>query len=537
MNLYSNAIEDERVRRYLPVNRVMAGENFLGAEAVVNNPEVQLFLWGKTKPECTIQPGGWILVDFGIELHGGVRLLSREAGKIRLRFGESDGLADQEPNQDHAVHDTELLLPRNGMIEYGNTAFRFARIDSLEPEKNLAFQNILAVALYRELEWTGSFESSDERLNRIWDTAIYTVRMNMQDFLYDGAKRDRLVFMGDLHPEAKAVFCAFDDVSIVPDSMDFIVSHSADTADMNRIRSYPFWWVITLQDYYWRTADISYLARQRDLLLELLAVFAGYVDSAGSEQVPECRFLDWPNREKTAAMHAGLQGLLFWTLKCGEALCAVLDIAFPGAAADAVRRMKNHLPDCGDSKAAAAMLTLSGLKNRADVVSRNRFSGVSTFFGYYMLQALPTGPALELIRRYWGAMLDFGATTFWEDFDLTWTRNAGRIDELPQPGKDDLHADFGNFCYKGLRHSLCHGWAAGPAPFLSERVLGVRFLEPGGRRIEVAPELGGLEFVSGVVPSAFGPIRVTADAGGEVEVKAGENIIVEISKEKEALCV
>ena len=319
--------------------------------------------------------------------------------------------------------------------------------------------------------------------------------------------------------------------------MDFIVSHSADTADMNRIRSYPFWWVITLHDYYWRTADISYLARQRDLLLELLAVFAGYVDSAGSEQVPECRFLDWPNREKTAAMHAGLQGLLFWALKCGEALCAVLDIAFPGAAADAVRRMKNHLPDCGDSKAAAAMLTLSGLKNRADVVSRNRFSGVSTFFGYYMLQALPTGPALELIRRYWGAMLDFGATTFWEDFDLTWTRNAGRIDELPQPGKDDLHADFGNFCYKGLRHSLCHGWAAGPAPFLSERVLGVRFLEPGGRRIEVAPELGGLEFVSGVVPSAFGPIRVTADAGGEVEVKAGENIIVEISKEKEALCV
>ncbi|MEI3005755.1 MAG: hypothetical protein V8T87_14225 [Victivallales bacterium] len=88
MNLYSNAIEDERVRRYLPVNRVMTGENFLGAEAVVNNPEVQLFLWGKTKPECTIQPGGWILVDFGIELHGGVRLLSREAGKIRLRFGE-----------------------------------------------------------------------------------------------------------------------------------------------------------------------------------------------------------------------------------------------------------------------------------------------------------------------------------------------------------------------------------------------------------------------------------------------------------------
>lgn len=535
MRIYQAAHHDTRVRDYLFTRRVIWSENTVNAGLLVGNREFQAQITS-ANPVTEILTGGSLLLDFGIEFHGAVRFVTGSAaGKIRLRFGESVSEAMGCPDQDHAIHDAELVLPRMGMLEYGNTAFRFVRIDALD--RNVQLINVHGVALYRDQKVTGAFHSSDERLNRIWDTAIYTVRMNMQDFLYDGAKRDRLVFMGDLHPEAKAVFCAFDDVSIVPDSMDFIVSHSADTADMNRIRSYPFWWVITLHDYYWRTADISYLARQRDLLLELLAVFAGYVDSAGSEQVPECRFLDWPNREKTAAMHAGLQGLLFWALKCGEALCAVLDIAFPGAAADAVRRMKNHLPDCGDSKAAAAMLTLSGLKNRADVVSRNRFSGVSTFFGYYMLQTLPTGPALELIRRYWGAMLDFGATTFWEDIDLTWTRNAGRIDELPQPGKDDLHADFGNFCYKGLRHSLCHGWAAGPAPFLSERVLGVRFLEPGGRRIEVAPELGGLEFVSGVVPSAFGPIRVTADAGGEVEVKAGENIIVEISKEKEALCV
>ena len=60
-----------------------------------------------------------------------------------------------------------------------------------------------------------------------------------------------------------------------------------------------------------------------------------------------------------------------------------------------------------------------------------------------MLQTLPTGPALELIRRYWGAMLDFGATTFWEDFDLDWLKNTSPISELPVPGKDDLHADFG----------------------------------------------------------------------------------------------
>lgn len=27
-------------------------------------------------------------------------------------------------------------------------------------------------------------------------------------------------------------------------------------------------------------------------------------------------------------------------------------------------------------------------------------------------------------------MLDLGATTFWEDFDINWKKNAARIDEL-----------------------------------------------------------------------------------------------------------
>ena len=90
--------------------------------------------------------------------------------------------------------------------------------------------------------------------------------------------------------------------------------------------------------------------------------------------------------------------------------------------------------------------------------------------------------APRLHPQYWGGMLDFGATTFWEDFDLAWTKNAGRIDELVSAGKKDLHADFGDHCYIGLRHSLCHGWAGGPTAWLTEHVLGIRPLEPGFAR-------------------------------------------------------
>ena len=43
--------------------------------------------------------------------------------------------------------------------------------------------------------------------------------------------------------------------------------------------------------------------------------------------------------------------------------------------------------------------------------------------------------AFNLIENYWGKMLEFGATTFWEDFDVEWTKNAYGIDEMPQIGK------------------------------------------------------------------------------------------------------
>ncbi len=163
--IYQNSIADERVRRYLPCTRITASSGAETPDALVGNLEKQIFLWGKKGRVCKIAPQGFILLDFGIELHGGVRLLSENAGHIRVRFGESAGEAMSRPDMDHSVHDAELLLPANGLLEYGSTAFRFVRIDNAGSE-TLVFQNIMAVALFRDLSWDGSFVSSDERLNR-----------------------------------------------------------------------------------------------------------------------------------------------------------------------------------------------------------------------------------------------------------------------------------------------------------------------------------------------------------------------------------
>ena len=75
-------------------------------------------------------------------------------------------------------------------------------------------------------------------------------------------------------------------------------------------------------------------------------------------------------------------------------------------------------------------------------------------------------------------------------------------------GIQDIHGDNGAFCYKGLRHSLCHGWASGPTAFLAEDVLGIHILEAGCGAIELRPKLGDLQWARGTYPTPLGILRV-----------------------------
>ena len=129
-----------------------------------------------------------------------------------------------------------------------------------------------------------------------------------------------------------------------------------------------------------------------------------------------------------------------------------------------------------------------------------------------MLEAMSLADAvqhgIDTVRQYWGGMLDMGATSFWEDFSTEWMQNAFRIDELPVAGKKDIHGDFGDFCYKGFRHSLCHGWSSGPAAWLINHVLGIQGADVGCRTVRIAPFLGDLIWAEGSFPTPRGVIEV-----------------------------
>lgn len=467
------------------------------------------------------------LLDFGRELQGGIQLVTGQSSqkeiKVRVRFGESvsEAMCDITPENgatnDHAMRDFEVTLPWLGVAEAGNSGFRFVRIDVQEEEATLLLKEVRAIFTYRDIPYLGSFHCSDSRLNDIWMTGAYTVHLNMQEYIWDGVKRDRLVWIGDLHPELMTVNTVFGYNEVIPKSLDLIRNTTPVPNWMNGISSYSIWWLLIHRDWYFYQGDLEYLKEQRVYMATLLEHLITKIGEDGKENLDGTRFLDWPSSPNQKGVDAGLQALMVMAMDAGEEMALVMgerDLA--QKCRKAAKKLRTYIPDHNQSKQGAALMALAGLmdpqKADKEVLSVGGPKGFSTFYGYYMLEAMALAGnyqgAMDIISEYWGAMLDLGATTFWEDFHIDWAKNGARIDEIVPEGKIDVHSAYGDYCYKGFRHSLCHGWASGPTAWLSKYVLGVQVLEPGFKKIKIEPHLGDLEWAEGTFPTPYGIIEV-----------------------------
>ncbi len=476
----------------------------------------------------TLREGASLLLDFGRELQGGIQLVrtihgSHKAARIRLCLGESvseamSSVDDPETSatNDHSVRDAEIPLPWLGSVEFGNSGFRFARLDLVDGDgEEVGLVAVRAVSRIRNLDYLGTFRCSDERLNQIWQTGAYTVHLCMQDYLWDGIKRDRLVWMGDMHPEVMTVNTVFGNEEVVRKSLDYVRDNTPPDEWMNGICSYSLWWIIIQHHLYQWYGDMDYLKEQREYLRALLHTVMGQMDG-NREAYAEGRFIDWPSNDQPAVIHAGLQALSVRALEAGADLAFRLgEKVLREECLAAAKWLRTYVPDMVENSQAAALLSLSGMVDAADasaIILRNGAEKFTSFMGYYLLEALARSghysEAMDLISDYWGRMLDLGATTFWEDFNYADARNAARIDEPVPDGKFDIHADGGAWCYVGLRHSFCHGWASGPTAWLSRHVLGVEAVEPGFRKVRIEPHLDHLEWAEGTFPTPQGIIAV-----------------------------
>lgn len=548
---YQNSHFDERKRKTIFPTRILWTQGIVKNANTLLKDTVQQIAREETEL-CTLKSANGnkasILLDYGTEIHGGMRLLAwsdstGRGAKIRVRFGESVSEAmstvgeESNATNDHARRDLLIEVGRLSANTIGETGFRFIRIDLEESDAELTLKSVCAVLIYRDLTYRGNFCCDDEFLNRIWDVGAYTVHLNMQEYIWDGIKRDRLVWIGDMHPEILTIRIVFGEDPSVEKSLDFAREKAPLPNWMNGMASYTMWYACIVYDWYLYTGNQMFLERQKEYLKGVCERLSEFIDESGKDTVCEGRFLDWPSSDNSKAVDAGVQALHI--LAC-ESLKKIFDALgekeFSDKCSKDIKHLKKCKVECKDSKQAAALMVLAGMKEaqtvNEEVLSRNGAEGMSTFLGYYILKARALAGdyegCLKCIKEYWGGMLSLGATTFWEDFNIAWMKDAGRIDELLTEGKKDVHAIYGGYCYKGHRHSLCHGWASAVTAWLSEYVLGVQIMEPGCKKIKIEPHLGNLKWVEGSYPTPYGEVEIshkrTTDGKIESTVKAPKEI-------------
>ncbi len=550
---FSKGKNEISVKYILPV-RIIGCDNAENAEVLLKDLPSQAIRGGE--PECAVlHRGGYMLFDFGTELAGGITVTVRylkedekEERKnpnpsLRAVFGESVSEAMSARGEknfvnDHSMRDITREYGFMSTFRIGQTGFRFVRLESCDAD--IEILAVKGAFEYRDIPYIGEFSCNDKRLEEIWNVGAYTVHLNMQDYLWDGIKRDRMVWIGDTHPEMLTICSVFGSNECVTKSMDHTRDITPYTEWMNGHLSYSMWWVVLQRDWYFQSGDKTYLEENKEYLFNLLERTILLIDESGSFTYDGHMFVDWSSND-TSYAKSGVIATVALALKNGAELARILsnDLLAEKCIKVYNRIDRSELKYDGN-KQVAALVAISGLepaeKINKNILSKDPLGGLSTFLGGYVLQARAEAGdmegALEIIRKYWGAMLDFGATTFWEDFDLSWTENAAPIDEPVPEGKKDIHGDCGKFCYKQFRHSLCHGWASGPTWFLSRYALGVRILKPGCKKLLIKPYLANLSHVKGKYPTPYGIVTVehTRDAFGNIKtsVDAPKEIEIEI---------
>ena len=520
------------MKEYLLPVKIKASSGICDAEKLLQRKRIYQPTF--SSEGVAVAKKGYLILDFGREYNGGVRIVVNQVNNtehsefVRIRFGESLSETCSEigtggATNAHSVRDfSRVLLPSMSDTEIGKTGFRFVRLD-FPGGTEIELVAVLGVYEHCGLSPKGSFSCSDSLINEIYETSVRTLYLNLQNgLIFDGIKRDRLVWAGDLNPEIRAALALYGECKNVENALLFSAESAPLPRWMNGLPAYSVWWLISVSEYCLHTGKQVFFRSIRDYLLKLVARIDVCVREDGRQDFREYEdsemrnFLDW-NSFGSDDSFFGIHAMTKIAMQKTEALLRTFgEMEGAERCLGVFRKLQRIQVPKMTNKGAAALCFLAGELRDTKIISAGGAAGMSSFMSYYEMKALArTGQvneALSMMRTYFGGMLAKGATTFWEDFDVEWQAGSGRIDEFPKPGERDIHGDFGRHCYRGFRHSLCHGWAAGCTAFLPEEILGIHILDTGCATVQVRPALGDLEWAKCEFPTPNGMLRVEAVA-------------------------
>ncbi|HUY81665.1 MAG TPA: alpha-L-rhamnosidase C-terminal domain-containing protein [Acidobacteriaceae bacterium] len=469
-----------------------------------------------------------ILLDFGREVVGRLKLVSDsdEAGRVTIQYGESEGEAFHEP---YLGIDPIYVAPHG--TAYGpKSAFRYALI-RFTGGKDVRYKAIELAGIQYPVTYQGYFDSSDPSLNQMWTVGAYTAHLCMQDDIWDAPKRDRGRWMGDLDVSGRTIEDAFGDRFLMSDTLDRLLGTTPIREDVNGIPGYSAFWVIGEAHYYTHMGSMKQLESTHTRLVQLLNYMKKELDSRQlfADTNHAWPFVDWSPElnGKDAETLRATQMEFYAAFRDGVYLLRQLhDTANADRFAKEADAMKaasqKYLLDPSGSFGTRwqvnAYAVLSGVANPSQypAIWKNSLASVghikynalimTPYYTYYVVSAMAKmdqrQAALDWIRKYWGGMLDEGATSFWEGYDPAWYKGS------------DFHASLQADNMSGYRVSLAHGWSSGVTPWLMEQVLGIHSTGQGFSTVSIRPDLLDLKWVRGAEPTPRGLLGVAIKKDG-----------------------
>lgn len=462
-------------------------------------------------------------LDFGREVVGFPRLAIKGArGGEVVALGYSELLEHGRvvPNRCEVRYaDRYIARPGDQSWEaFDKRAFRYLQIDVYNAPQGLTIEDLSLNFTTYDVAERGRFESSDDRLNRIWEIGAWTVQLNMEDAYTDCPWRERAQWLGDLRIEGLCNFYAFGDELLlrrgirqmaISRKIGGLIQGCYPNDAGHTLPPFALIWALCLDDHHQQTGDRRFAREMLPALKDTLAFFEKHTNRHGMVQDPPgWNFVDWTPLA-TWGEAASVNGLYILALDAGARLGRVagetaLANRWSRRAETLRQNLRERLWDAeagilretrnGDaifhkySQNSTALAVLAGVLTGEEAAQALRTVLTpaefcveigTPYFAFYFLDALfqagLRAEALDYLRVKWGAMLDAGATTWWEH----WTDHA----------------------------SLCHGWSAAPTYFLSREILGVRNAAPGWRRVRVEPWTAGLTSCRGAVPLPQGDLR------------------------------
>lgn len=518
-----------RTYTLLPVDATHRSAGFAHVEALISPNPREDFTAQMPTTSSPAADSPALLLDFGRELAGRVLIESgcNCEAQVLVSYGESEGEA---LSGSHYLGTNLLRVPPHAVARGPKSGFRYAWLRFVSGTPETSFRSIRVEGIAYPVVYRGSFESSDPLLNQIWETAAYTAHLCMQDGVWDAPKRDRGRWAGDLDVAGPVISDVFGDSFLFDDTLTRLIPPPGQ--HVNGIPGYTALWITALADLYRHNGDQYALERNHVALLRLLAQMDAEIDASGRFTNHDHRwlFVDWAPGLFAFTDEAAEGTELEFVRGYREGAWLLSELGDRAAADRCNARAETLAADARAHFAAAdgtfgerwqlnAMAVLAGVARQSDdpaiwdhVLSHvgpgSQEQTISPYFNFYLLQALARmghrREALDWLRSYWGGMLAEDATSFWEAYDLRWPKENSHL---------SLQADGTT----GYFVSLAHGWSGGPAAWLMEEVLGVKATKPGFRAVQVRPDLAGLQWVRGAVPTPLGSVSVSA-GGNRVEV-------------------